>query len=101
VLLRVLALVCLLPIASCATTAQDAQERRASNLKVGVAFLAAGAGSIAVGAGLFGYALAHKPATQDTPELALFLPGVAIFGIGIPFFVTGAVFTVTSLIPPR
>jgi hypothetical protein len=85
-------------VASCATTEQTAAEKRASNLKVGVAFAGAGAGSIAVGAGLFGYAIANEPANQDTPKLALFLPGVALFGIGIPFFVVGAVFTISAAI---
>jgi hypothetical protein len=90
-----LLLLSLLLCASCATTTPR-ESSPAGNFKVGVAFLGAGAGSIAIGAGLFGYALAHRPANEDTPNLKLFLPGVALFGIGIPFLVTGAIFTITG-----
>ena len=86
-------LVALLLSASCATS-----RPWSGNLKLGVGFLAGGAASMAVGAGLFGAAQAEKPKDQDTPNLKVFLPGVALFGIGIPFFVTGAVFTITETI---
>ena len=95
------ALCCFLLLASCATTTPPRAHRPWSGaLKTGVAFFTVGAVSVAVGAGMFGYALAHHPPHQDDPEFVVFAPGVAIFGIGIPFFVTGAVFTIRGALKP-
>ena len=90
------ALLALALLASCATTHPSEPRPASGHLKVGIAFLTVGAVSMAVGGGLFGYALAHKPANMDSPEFALFVPGVFFFGIGIPFVATGTVFTISG-----
>jgi hypothetical protein len=60
---------------------------------MGVAFLSIGVPAMAVGAGIFGYALESEPSRLAGVDMAVFVPGAAIFGIGIPFAVVGAILT--------
>lgn len=94
------ALCSFLLLASCATTTPRAHRPWSGTLKTGVAFFTVGAVSVGVGAGMFGYAMAHHPPHQDDPQFVVFAPGLAIFGIGIPFFATGAVFTIREALKP-
>jgi hypothetical protein len=70
-------------------------------LTTGVAFLDVGGTSLAVGAGLFGYAIANQYPPPDGIDMRMFVPGVAVFGVGIPFTVLGTIFTISGALQYR